>query len=226
MILYFKELSLQSFVMENGFGGDIKNFDGDYIMPTITNVKGSKTDLVTDNFIKLYTSFDGGYAKHKLVITRKHNGGAEKYGFYNRPNPAYLRVLVPESAEFITINGNDKLNYKPLIGYNNPEFNLDDDLSRFEALKTQNKADITESYESGKKYYSFWLVVKPGETKSTELSYKVPIKDTRSYSLYIQKQPGLKINDFEVVFDDSIRIVSGTKNGPMETDAIIKTVLQ
>lgn len=226
MILYFKELSLQSFVMENGFGGDIKNVDGDYVMPTISNIKGSKTDLVTYNFIKLYTSFNGGYAKHKLIITRKHNGGTEKYGFYNRPNPAYLRILVPESAEFIGINSNDKPNYKPLIGYNNPEFSSDSDLSLFEALKTKNEADVTESYESGKKSYGFWLIIKSGETKSVELSYQVPIKDARSYSIYIQKQPGLNINDFEIVFDDSIHIVSGQQTGKMETDTIIKAVLQ
>ncbi len=219
VLMYFKDLSLESFVLEHGFSGKIKDSSGeeDYLMATISNIKGSKTDMVTDNSMKLYVSYEGGVIKHRLIITRKHNGGSEKYGFYNRANPAYIRVLVPDGAKLISIDGNDRIDPKPLINYAKSDFVKDDDLSSFEASYEINNKDGVITYEeSGKKGFGFWLVVDPGETKTVELSYETPARNiNKDYQLYVQKQPGLELKSFEILFNGLSGVTSDIKESSL-----------
>jgi len=129
MPMYFNDLRLQSFALEKGFAGQVKDVPGDYLMVTATNIKGSKTDIITDTAMKLESEVKGGEVIHKLSITRKHNGGKHKYGFYNRQNPSYIRVLVPEGSELISIDGISRPSNKPLVDYDNLDFEVDDDLA-------------------------------------------------------------------------------------------------
>ncbi len=218
ILMYFKDLSLESFVAEKGFGGLVKNYAEDYLMVTLTNVKGSKTDKVTDNSIKVGTRFEEnppspeGYGRagriiHKLEITRQHNGGSAEYGFYNKQNPAYVRVLVPEEAELLSISGNSNPEFKPLISYSGGDFKRDDDLFKLESsFYFDDTMGVATYRESGKKGFAFWLVTDPGQTETVELEYAVPFilngaegveSDGDSYGIYIQKQPGLDVDNFE-----------------------------
>ncbi|MBX4190392.1 DUF4012 domain-containing protein, partial [Candidatus Parcubacteria bacterium] len=117
VLMSFNNLSLETFAVDHGFSGKVSATKGDYVMPTITNVKGSKTDTVTDTSFILDTKFEAGSVVHTLTITRVHNGGKTKFGFYNKQNPAYIRVLVPDNAELIGVNGNDNPNFAPLVQY-------------------------------------------------------------------------------------------------------------
>src|SRR5258708_1703536 len=90
ILMSFNDLSLESFVTDKGFGGQVNQGDGDYLMPVIVNIKGSKTDAVTNTSFAVDTSFEGNDAVHTLTITRIHTGGSAKYGFYNKQNPAYV----------------------------------------------------------------------------------------------------------------------------------------
>ena len=234
ILMYFQDLGLENFVAEKGFGGLIKQArtytdstqiytDTDYLMVTFTNVKGSKTDRVTDNSIKLNLQPTMTYPfdklrilnlskgnlqpviKHKLTITRQHNGGDTKYGFYNRQNPAYVRVLVPKGAELISVSGNSAPDFKPLISYSGDEFKKDKDLFKLESsfeFDRENNAWVYE--ESGKTGFAFWMITDPGEEKTVELEYVVPFASSEAegfsnnnYGIYIQKQPGLEVDNFE-----------------------------
>ena len=216
ILMYFKDFGLQSFVLEKGFSGEVKNVpEGqDYIMTTLSNVKGSKTDAVINNNINLYVSSDSDTIRHKLVITRKHNGGLDKYGFYNRQSPTYIRVLVPDDAKFVSISGNDKTNFKPLINYESAGFSRDDDLYMFErGYDKDNKTGVTTYKESGKTGFGFWLVVNPRETKTVELNYEVPRSNPdKPYELYIQKQPGLQLDNLELLLKNATNIVTSQKD--------------
>lgn len=198
VMMYFNDLSLESFVTDKGFGGQVRQVSGDYLMPVITNVKGSKTDAVTDTTINVDTAFEGKDAIHTVIIVRKHNGGAEKYGFYNKQNPAYVRVLVPEGSELVTIEGNNKPNFKPLLDYSKGGFVRDDNLVKFETSGTTDvSSGVTTYRESGKKEFGFWLITDPGSSKTVRLQYRVPnALAGKTYEMYIQKQPALKVKDF------------------------------
>ena len=210
MLMNFKNLSLQSFVTDKGFAGQVHQGNSDYLMATITNVKGSKTDAVTDTSLAVDTKFENADAIHTVTITRQHNGGGAKYGFYNKQNPAYVRVLVPDGTELVSVVGNDIPNFKPLINYaKDKSFVRDDGLVNFESSGTvDNASGVTTYKESGKTEFGFWLITDPGATKTVTLQYRVPkvltdqplsktsASQGKTYQLYIQKQPALKIKNF------------------------------
>lgn len=235
MLMYFRDLSLESFSADKGFSGAVKKTNSDYLMVALTNVKGSKTDAMTDSSIKIETAIDGGGVRHKLTITRRHNGGETEYGFYNKPNPAFVRILVPEGSELVSIKGNSKPDYLPLINYDK-SFKTDDDLFKFESSAYYDKENRVSIYkESGKTEFGFWMVLDPGKTETIKLEYSVPLKiQDNKYELVIQKQPGLEIKNFEFGIDkpSNLDIISseptlnkiGDKyilNGALESDTSI-----
>ena len=199
MLMNFKNLSLESFVTDKGFGGQVHQGDADYVMPVVTNIKGSKTDAVTDTSFAISTSFDGTTAVHTLTITRQHNGGGSKFGFYNKQNPAYIRVLVPDGAQLVAVTGNDQPNFQPLVNYSKDKsFVQDDQLHQFETSGSSNAATGVTTYkESGKTEFGFWLITDAGKSKTVTVQYRVPnaLAD-KTYQLYVQKQPALKVKDF------------------------------
>mgnify|MGYP001574435949 CR=1 FL=1 len=214
ILMYFRDLNLESFSVDKGFSGKVANTDSDYLMVTFSNVKGSKTDLVIDSSLKLWTESENG--KHKVSITRAHNGGNSEYGFYNKQNPAYVRVLVPENAEFVGLTGNSRPDFKPLIDYATSGFKKDEDLAKFEEESyTDKETGVTIYKEAGKTEYGFWMIINPGETKTVDLEYTVP-SSGNSYQFYVQKQPGLDINDFKFYMDDKLYF-----DGRLDKDMVI-----
>jgi hypothetical protein len=221
ILMYFRDINMQSFVAQKGFAGLVSSTSEDYLMATFTNVKGSKTDRVINNSIKLSSRFDKIDSKpviiHKLKITREHMGGDSEYGFYNKQNPSYVRILVPEKSELLNISGNSNLNFKPLIDYTNTDFKKDYDLSIFESNFNFDKEKGVSVYkESGKKGFAFWLVVDPRKSKTVELEYAVPLDNMQNngdYSIVIQKQPGLEVKNFEFEVNGS-----NIYNGVLERD--------
>ena len=199
IMMYFNDLYLENFAVERGFGGEIKNVDGDYLMVNISNVKGSKTDAVTDNSVKLDTVFENGGIRHKLEITRKHNGGSSRYGFYNKDNAAYIRVLVPKNSKLTGITGNDSPHFKPLLNYSNYRFEKDDLLVQFESSAEPGPGGADIYREGQMTEFGFWLITKPGEERMVALDYEVPFSGD-DYKMYIQKQPGLNVNGLGVRF--------------------------
>ncbi len=216
ILMYFRDLNLESFSVDKGFSGQVKNTDSDYLMATFTNVKGSKTDLVVDSSLKVQTTTESGDVKHKVSITRTHNGGSNKYGFYNKQSPTYVRVLVPDNAEFVGLAGNSRPNFKPLIGYANSGFKKDEDLSKFEEESyTDKETGVTIYKESGKTEFGFWMIINPGEAKTADLEYTVP-SSAKGYQLYVQKQPSLDINDFKFYLDGKLYF-----DGRLDKDMVI-----
>jgi len=211
VLMYFRDINLQNFAVEKGFAGDVRPVPGDYLMVTATNIKGSKTDAVTDTVMKLETNLANGELKHTLTIGRTNNGGSTPYGFYNKQNPAFIRILVPKDSSLVHINGQSIPAYNPLVTYDD-HFVRDDDIVRLERSFTVAPQPGVWTYEeAGKTGFAFWMIVDPGSSRTVELEYTVPASVVSSdYALYIQKQPGLKVRNFHFEFSkpDNIEIVS------------------
>ena len=210
---YFAEPKLRDFALSNGFAGEIKDpRDSDFLMVVHSNIMGSKTDAVIDNSVSLNIENDrDGSLVHDLEIKRKHNGG--EFGFYNKRNNDYVRVLLPEDAEIISISGNDDFESGPLINYRQQGFVSDPDLERYES-KAEKTGNIEILSEGGKKSVAFWMVNDPGQTKTVKLRYKTP--DYKN--IYVQKQSGLK-SRFKSVFNGKILfdgMLSSDKNIVLE----------
>lgn len=209
ILLYFNDPDAEKFAVDRGFGGEIEQSSSfsDYLTVNFSNIKGSKTDAVTSNYLKLAVKLEpasaGGELKtsHTLLIARRHNGGGTDYGFYNRQNPAYVRVLIPENAVLTGITGHDRPDFKPLVNYDD-SFERDSDLENFESgFVFDGGFGIDRFAESGKQGIGFWLITDPGETAAVELEYEVPVFDER-YGFYFQKQPGLDWDNFQYMFSD------------------------
>jgi hypothetical protein len=203
ILMYFNDLDMRNFAIQENFDGSIKETKGDYLMVNIANIKGSKTDKYTNSEAEVNVSFKGEKIIHEVKLMRRHNGGREKYGFYNRQNPAYVRFLIPENAELISVEGNDNPDLDPLISYEDRDFITDYDLKDFEGGFHEDEANGVDIFsESGKKGVGLWLIVDPGRYKTVTLKYETSFNpELEEYSLYIQKQPGVILQDVNLTFN-------------------------
>ena len=206
VLAYFADPKLEAVVVKNNLAGEVKTTEGDYLSIVHTNVKGSKTDAVIDNSYNLeVVQLEDGSLEHTLKITRTHKGGREKYGFYNRKNPDWVRVLVPANAKFIGIDGNTRVAYQPLISYALGEFKHDPDLTRYEANRERLSGGVESFNETGKKVFAFWLETEPQQSRTVTLRYITPpASPTEQYLLLWQKQAGVIGEQLTFSFDPSI----------------------
>ena len=165
-------------------------------------------------------------------------GGGKKLGFKKKQSRAFVGVLVPDGAELVSVIGNDQPNFVPLINYaKDKSFVRDDNLVKFETSGTSDSmTGVTTYKESGKTEFGFWLITDAGKSKTVTVQYRVSKALTnKTYELYIQKQPALKIKDFSfsmqkpagltpeasaplLVQKDSVY----TYSGPLENDLTVK----
>lgn len=240
ILMYFRDLKLQDFSVTKGFSGQVNRTQDDYLMVTFSNIKGSKTDSIVDSELKVDSVFEGDGINHKVVITRTHNGGSSKFGFYNKQSSVYVRVLVPDNANFLNISGNSKPSLKPLVDYAESGFKRDEDLVRFEEKSYyDSETGVTTYEESGKLEYGFWMITNPGETKTIELEYGVSGKAAgKEYTFYLQKQPGLEfkkftlnlISDIAEIGQSSVELKKTdgryTFSGKLDSDFPIKVIFK
>lgn len=228
ILAYFKNSKLQDFVIEHHVAGEIRNVadGGDYVSVVLTNIKGSKSDAVTMNNYTLDVFGDSG--RHELTLSRKHNGGDAQLGFYNRQNPAYVRVYLPKNAKFKSIEGNDAPGFKPLIKYDT-SFIPDKDVSSAEASMTHPQTEVDVWHENEKLVIGFWMIVNPKSIKEIKLIYdldmpKLKIGDQdNSYKILWQKQSGIKNStiDFRYHLSGADKFISADKDVRVKDNVVI-----
>lgn len=192
ILLYFNDPNLEMVARKNGLAGELKSTTGDYLDIVFSNVKGSKTDAVIKNSFELNETIDtDGGVNHTLTINRLHTGGGSQYGFYNKPNPSYIRIYVPKGSELKSIAGHTITDYKPLLSHQDFGFVKDPDLTLLEQNTAHPFADVDVYEEAGKTVFGFWLITKPQESKFVALTYRTPdIINEKGYDLLWQKQAG------------------------------------
>jgi len=203
-LMYFDDAQLQSYVMSQGLGGAVRQTVGDYLMVNISNIKGAKADAVTDTAVKLESWYEAGTLVHRLTLMRRHNGGNTDYGFYNKANNSWVRVLVPKGAVLRDISGNATPDYRPLLDYSKVSSERDSDLVALEATYRIDKHGAIVYEEAGKTGFSFWMALEPGSTRMVQLEYSVPAGVVaKDYTLVVQRQPGLDLSNFEFTIQKS-----------------------
>ncbi|MBI2064362.1 MAG: DUF4012 domain-containing protein [Candidatus Yanofskybacteria bacterium] len=111
ILMYFRDLKLQDFSVTKGFSGQINQTQDDYLMVTLTNVKGSKTDSVIDSELKVDTIFDGDDVRHRVVLTRLFRIMPNFSEFPEIQNPISNRFLItpkPISSVMRTWSGSKR----------------------------------------------------------------------------------------------------------------------
>lgn len=218
--LYMINEDEEKFVLDNNWGGQMKEAQKDYLSVVATNIGGGKTDNVIKQEIYHQASIlaDGSVIDN-LVISRSHFGPIDD-NFTNVPNRSFIRVYVPLGSQLLRAEGFKRPSDQE---FRQPEKYLtEDDRLLNEKLAITDDSSLTKIYaENNKTVFGNWLTVKPGETKEALLVYKLPFKINLSgqkelasnwlgkikaafssslahdsYSLLVQKQAGSQDDKF------------------------------
>lgn len=229
--LYLSSASGQEKIKQFAWAGEVLSSQKDYLQVINTNIAGGKTDN------DIYQTIDhqaeilaNGEIVNTVKITRVNKG------LTNNPlagidggNVSYMRFFVPKGSEFIEAVGFDTLaaSYFQTAAEGTM---IDKDLEAEEISKMLDAASQTEIFQSlDKTVFANWLALKPGESKTVAIKYKLPFKidladplvnnwwtkllsgdvSLDNYSLLIQSQAGSKNTIFNstVLLPDNLKVV-------------------
>ncbi|MBI5076991.1 DUF4012 domain-containing protein [Candidatus Falkowbacteria bacterium] len=167
LMLYFNDNEFEQLAKDNSWAGEVKSFDGDYLLLADANLAALKTDSVMERTIKykLTPSADGSLIAEAKVDYQNLGDFSWKTTRYR----SYSRLYVPLNSELISVE----------IGG-----------------KKVEAAGIDVYQEFGKTAFGVFFEVEPRTVKSVIWKYKLPplVKariDADEYQLLVQKQPGL-----------------------------------
>lgn len=209
--LYLADQELQRQILEQGWGGEMKQTPDDYLMMVDTNLGGGKTDGVIKQDVDLHVEIAGdGTITNTLTISRTHFG-IQGLLFTGVNNVDYLRVYVPKGSTLLEASG-FSIPDQSLFDIPDEEWTIDDDLAYgllTASIDPQSGTMISE--EQGKAVFGNWVQTKPGTTSIVTFQYRLPFKlesldesgmvaslkslvglpQTDTYSVLVQKQPGV-----------------------------------
>ena len=178
ILLNFKDADLEELVKEENMAGDIKNTGGDYLMVVDANMAAFKTDAVMNRKIEYSVDRGDNGTFATVKIHYSHNGD---FDWKTTRYQTYTRVFVPLGSQLVSSQG-------------------------------ITKGEVETGKELGKTYFGGFFSVEPGEIGTLEFTYQLPdavdsLIDSNDYTLYIQKQPGSRVDGLsvELNFDKAIQ---------------------
>ena len=226
--MYLNDTAAQEKVHQFGWSGAMLHNQKDYLQVVNTNIAGGKTDNdIQQNIDHQAEISSNGEIINTVRITRTNRGAADNpLAGFEGGNVSYLRFYVPQGSEFIEAVGFDQLpeGYFHSVSAATVE---DEDI-QVEEDKMLDASSQTEIYQSlDKTVFANWLALKPGETKTIALKYKLPFTvdvdqplvnnwwqkifkgdmQLDNYSLLVQSQSGTK----NTVFNSSILLPENLK---------------
>jgi hypothetical protein len=162
VLVFFNNQDLQNLAQAEEMAGELRSFDGDYLMVVDSNMASLKTDAAINRQLS-YTAQvakDGVYAL--LNISYAHRGLMD---YKTTRYRTYARIYVPAGSKLIKVSG-------------------------------QTEGEVLTKSEYGKTAFELFTTVEPGHISALTLLYKLPEKikkqtDNGTYSLLVQKQPGV-----------------------------------
>ncbi len=217
---YQKQKELEKF----NWAGKVAVTNKDYLYIVNTNLAGGKTDdevyQTIDHQVEIQANGD---IIDTLRITKVNNSSEDNlFRGLEGDNIHYLRVYTPLGSQFIEAYGFDNMedNYFHLP---NNQASIDKDIAKEEKGKMIDNISNTEIYESlGKTVFANWTRLKPGETKTYSLKYKLPFKININDSLvnnYFNNllKRGLSLDNYSLL----IQSQSGSKNSILNSSVIL-----
>ena len=220
ILFYFADGRLQSQAAELDWDGKIKATAGDYLNVVNTNIAGGKSDReIKQEIIHTAEVQPDGTIIDNLTIRRLHQAIKRK-PFVGVRNVNWLRIYVPPGSELLAATGFkpvDQIFFKPAEA----DWLDDPDVALAQSGARTDEISQTKIYnELGKTVFANWSQVDPGETAVINIKYRLPfkltdqptannqsladqligqavailgsnLKNIYSYSLLLQKQPGM-----------------------------------
>lgn len=176
MMIYSADPNIESALRQQGWAGDVKQTDGDYLMLVDANLIGLKSDPAVKRSISYQVRRENGRLRAKVAVLYDHRGrGGEpdwKIGRYRD----YARLYVPKGSELISSDG----------------FIETDKIKKGEQPVAKPAVVNTEL---DKTVFGGFLFVNPNQQKILTLEYYLPDfvaeqASKGSYTLFVQKQLG------------------------------------
>lgn len=172
ILLYFNNPRLEDYAKYLKWDGATVYTPKDYLHVVDANLGSFKTDAVVNKTIdySLVQKDNGLFAT--LDLSYSHTGG---FDWRTTTYRTYTRVYVPEGSSLVSVEG---------VG----------------------SGTVDVGKELGKTYFGMFIEVSPGTTKKISIKYKLPnsvnelVKHSRNYNLYVEKQPGSRIQELKVDF--------------------------
>lgn len=197
ILLYFRDGDSEKQVLEKNWGGGVVKTGGDYLAVNSANLTfsdkfaglGAKSSLNISENIELNTEMTGDGEVINNLEVTRTHKGDGVWPDGN--NDSFVRVFVPDGAAL-----------------------LDAQLGNKSVLN-----QIRLSREAGKTVFGAWVRLKPGDSKTLTLSYKLPFKLQKldDYSLLVQKQPGTLPSGLNISLNGQQKF-----NGLLDGDTDIK----
>ncbi|MFH1564710.1 MAG: DUF4012 domain-containing protein [bacterium] len=177
---YFSSYNLEREIMDLGWSGRILETNKDYLAAVHTNIGGGKTDQVIKNKIWHNAEIlENGEVVNTLIITRFHQG-QKGDPFTGIANNDYLRIYVPLGSKLISAYGFSEM---PSEAFEIPEegYEKDEIMAEIEEQTETDRLSGTKIFiESNKTVFGNWIHLKPGESKSVYLKYRLPFTISKS----------------------------------------------
>lgn len=176
ILIYSNDASLQQSVELSGWAGRLTNYPGDYLMVVDANLASFKSDPVVERKINYEVAETGGDLMATVNLSYQHHGG---FDWKTTRYRTYTRVYAPLGSELISSQG-------AMLAPKNP-----------------SPGPVETGQEAGKTFFGAFISIEPGETKTLQFKYKLPVTITdlvknQSYQLLVQKQPGVVERDLTI----------------------------
>lgn len=103
VLFYMLDSQKEKAMGDFGFGGTIKDYDGDYLHINDANLGGRKSNLYATEDVEQDIVVSGGTVTKTVTITYKNPQSQD--GWLNSVLPTWVRVYVPKGSELITSEG-------------------------------------------------------------------------------------------------------------------------
>lgn len=193
IMIYSSKPDIEQILDNLGWSAEIKNVPGDYLQIVHTNIGGGKTDIaIRDTISQVTEVLSDGSIVNEVSLTRSHTGDPEDI-FEGHDNLDYMRFYVPKGSKLIEAEGftNDDLSDR--LKTTEEELIQDPELSHIKSTRLTDVVSGVEIYEeTGKTVFAHWLGLKPGQTKTVTIRYRLPYEFNANipYVMYWQKQAG------------------------------------
>lgn len=187
ILMYLKDDTIQQTIIDQGWGGDIRTVDGDYLHIVDANMASLKSDPGVIRTIKysVEQNSDGDF----IATTRIHYDNQGTFNWKSTRYRTYTRVYVPEGSELISYEGvmdNDKLH-------------------------GGREGEVEIENEFGKTVLGGFISIEPQEQGELVYVYKLPQNiadqiESGEYTLFVQKQAGTAAHELTINIDTGERV--------------------
>ena len=159
----------ENVLLSKGWGGEIKQTTGDYLLWVDANLASLKTDKVMDRELS-YSFSPTGTGKFIATVKMKYTNNGTFTNFTTRYR-TYARVFLPDGSKFISVKGSLKMD------------------------RTVGEGVVDQGVENGKQWFGAFTSIEPGKTGELIWKFYLAPQITEqikknSYNLLVQKQSG------------------------------------